>query len=186
MDCARSRSLQDDTGVLGVVYHGWYQQWRPKGAAARMFKCPYCSCQHKPAFALTLAGLCFCCSCPLSAQAVSSIPQSTLQALLPVLSGIDPAKLTAQLKLLGQQDKETLDKMVFFLKSVSILLLAVFVFGCTVIKPVWLELQGKLHPSLAPLTISAMTTCSLCAEAHDCVTLRPNHGVEANLDSLVP
>lgn len=36
-----------------------------------------------------------------------------------MLSGIDPAKLTAQLKLLGQQDKETLDKMVFFLKAVS-------------------------------------------------------------------
>jgi hypothetical protein len=51
---------------------------------------------------------------------VSTIPQSTLQALLPVLSGIDPAKLTAQLKLLGQQDKATLDKMVFFLKAVSL------------------------------------------------------------------
>jgi hypothetical protein len=50
---------------------------------------------------------------------VAGIPQSTLQALLPVLAGIDPAKLTAQLKLLGQQDKETLDKVVFFLKAVS-------------------------------------------------------------------
>ena len=57
-------------------------------------------------------------------QAVSSIPQATLQALLPVLSGIDPAKLTAQMKLLGQQDKETLDKMIFFLKAVSTLSLS--------------------------------------------------------------
>jgi hypothetical protein len=52
-------------------------------------------------------------------QAVGSIPQSTLQSLLPVLAGIDSSKLTAQLKLLGQQDKATLDKMVYFLKAVS-------------------------------------------------------------------
>lgn len=58
------------------------------------------------------------CAVPASVQAVSAIPQSTLQALLPVLSGIDPAKLTAQLKLLGQQDRETIDKMIFFLKAV--------------------------------------------------------------------
>lgn len=40
-----------------------------------------------------------------------------------MLSGIDSSKLTAQLKLLGQQDKATLDKMVYFLKAVSVPLL---------------------------------------------------------------
>ena len=52
-------------------------------------------------------------------QAISAIPPATLRALIPVLAGIDPAKLTAQMKLLGQQDKETIDKMIYFMKSVS-------------------------------------------------------------------
>lgn len=60
-----------------------------------------------------------CVFCCVRSQAVSAIPAATLRELIPVLSGIDPAKLTAQLKLLGGQDKETLDKMIFFLKSVS-------------------------------------------------------------------
>lgn len=61
--------------------------------------------------------LCAWCCCH-AVQAISSIPQSTLRELLPVLSGIDSSKLTAQLKLLGQQDRETINKMTSFLKAV--------------------------------------------------------------------
>lgn len=60
-------------------------------------------------------------------QSISRIPQSTLKELIPVLQGIPADKLTTQLKTLAAQDKATIDKMVYFLKAVSLLSLFVVV-----------------------------------------------------------
>jgi len=106
---------------------------------------------------------------PNALSAISSIPQSTLRELLPVLSGIDSSKLTAQLKLLGQQDRETISKMTNFLKAAPIdkmeLLIGVF----AALTENQIHQLAKLVNALSPgqifLTIHLLDTFGFAVDA---------------------